>query len=44
MQLLSEHNLRVLVRLCEAARRAIVEGSFAEFAAGTRERLAAADD
>ncbi len=44
MQLLSEHNLRVLVGLCEAARRAIVEGSFAEFAAGTRERLAAADD
>jgi queuine tRNA-ribosyltransferase len=39
MQLLSEHNLRVLVRLCERARAAIVAGAFDEFAAGQRAAL-----
>ncbi len=36
MQLLSEHNLRVLVRLCERARAAIVAGTFDEFAGARR--------
>ena len=36
MQLLSEHNLRVLVRLCERARAAIVAGTFDEFAGAQR--------
>jgi queuine tRNA-ribosyltransferase len=44
MQLLSEHNLRVLVRLCERARAAIVRGTFEAFADDTRSRLGRADD
>jgi len=44
MQLLSEHNLRVLVRLCERAREAIVAGGFARFADEIRATLSAAHD
>ncbi len=36
MQLLSEHNLRVLVRLCERARAAIAAGTFDEFVGAQR--------
>ena len=36
MQLLSEHNLRFLIRLCAAARRAISDDRFGEFAAEAR--------
>jgi queuine tRNA-ribosyltransferase len=44
MQLLSEHNLRVLVRLCERARVAITAGAFEEFAEQVRARRTVADD
>ncbi len=44
MQLLSEHNLRVLVRLCERARVAIMAGAFDEFVDEVRARRTATDD
>ena len=44
MQLLSEHNLRFLIRLCAAARRAIAAGRYGEFAAERRARYLHADD
>jgi queuine tRNA-ribosyltransferase len=44
MQLLSEHNLRVLVRLCERARVAIRAGAFDEFVDEVRARRTMADD
>ena len=43
MQLLSEHNLRVLVRLCERARQAILAGDFERFADEVRGRPDVAD-
>jgi queuine tRNA-ribosyltransferase len=39
LRLLSLHNVAFLVRLCAAARRAILEGSFATFLAQSLERL-----
>jgi queuine tRNA-ribosyltransferase len=44
IQLLSEHNLRVLVRLCERARLAIMAGMFDEFVDEVRARRILADD
>ncbi len=44
MQLLSEHNLRVLVRLCERARVAIRADAFDEFVDDVRARRAMPDD
>ena len=44
MQLLSEHNLRVLVRLCERARVAIRAGAFDEFVDEVRARRTVPDD
>ena len=44
MQLLSEHNLRVLVRLCERARAAILAGAFDGFVEEVRARGTVADD
>jgi queuine tRNA-ribosyltransferase len=44
MQLISEHNLRVLVRLCERARVAIKVGAFDEFVDEVRARGTVADD
>ena len=44
MQLLSEHNLRFLIRLCAAARRAIVDDRYAEFAAEARASYLQTDD
>ena len=44
MQLVSEHNLRVLVRLCERARAAIKAGAFDEFVDEVRARSTVADD
>jgi queuine tRNA-ribosyltransferase len=44
MQLLSEHNLRVLVRLCERARVAIRADAFDEFVDEVRARRAMPDD
>jgi queuine tRNA-ribosyltransferase len=44
MQLVSEHNLRVLVRLCERARAAIKAGAFDEFVDEVRARGTVADD
>jgi queuine tRNA-ribosyltransferase len=40
MMLLSEHNLRILIRLCADARTAIAEGRFRGFAAQVRSRFA----
>ena len=44
MQLLAEHNLRVLVRLCERARLAIMAGTFDEFVDEVRARRILTDD
>ena len=44
MQLLSEHNLRVLVRLCERARVAIKTGAFDEFVDEVRARRIVPDN
>jgi queuine tRNA-ribosyltransferase len=44
MQLLSEHNLRVLVRLCERARVAIRADAFGEFVDEVRARRTMPDD
>ena len=44
MQLLSEHNLRVLVRLCERAREAILAGRFERFIGEMRARPSTAGD
>ena len=44
MQLLSEHNLRVLVRLCERARVAIKADAFDEFVDEVRARRTMPDD
>ena len=44
MALLSEHNLRVLVRLCERARVAIRAGAFDEFVEEVRARRTVPDD
>ncbi len=44
MQLLSEHNLRVLVRLCERAREAILAGAYDDFARQVRARTNVAGD
>ena len=44
MQLVSEHNLRVLVRLCERARAAILAGAFDGFVEEVRARSTVADD
>jgi len=44
MALLSEHNLRVLVRLCERARVAIRAGAFDEFVDEVRARRTVPDD
>jgi queuine tRNA-ribosyltransferase len=42
--LLSEHNLRFLIRLCAMARRAIAEGRYHEFAEGVRARFVQAEN
>ena len=42
--LLSEHNLRFLIRLCATARRAIVDGRYHDWAAGVRARFAQLDE
>ncbi|HUK79008.1 MAG TPA: tRNA guanosine(34) transglycosylase Tgt [Thermoleophilia bacterium] len=44
MQLVSEHNLRVLVRLCERARVAIQADAFDEFVSEVRARRTMPDD
>jgi queuine tRNA-ribosyltransferase len=44
MQLVSEHNLRVLVRLCERARVAIQADAFDEFVSEVRARRTVPDD
>jgi queuine tRNA-ribosyltransferase len=44
LQLLSEHNLRFLIRLCAAARRAIMADRYAEFAAEARAGYLQKDD